>query len=185
MLNPEGKKTWKARQSKQCQRRSETGPRSQTAPFKSVLECARNRAPAAPEGTPPKEKQTWPRPPSAPPTELDEESSQRCQIGDRVSEVNEEGRNISGWDQRAGTLLAWPKRCDQHHVICRGKRLTKEDLRSLWCSKGSEVWMWRRYGVSSRFCKIIRKETTGSCRKPTSTSARSKAFDDHGGASKN
>ena len=42
-------------------------PTPHSAPFKAVLQCVRNRAPLAPEGTPPQERQTWPRPPSAPP----------------------------------------------------------------------------------------------------------------------
>ena len=44
-----------------------TRPGAQSAPCKAVLECVRNRAPPAPEGTPPQEKQTWLGPPSARP----------------------------------------------------------------------------------------------------------------------
>ena len=43
--------------------------------------CVRNRAPLAPEGTPPQERPTWPGLPYAPPPELDGEGLQRWQIG--------------------------------------------------------------------------------------------------------
>ena len=42
-------------------------PMPQSAPFKAVLECVRSRAPPPPEGTPLRERPTWPVPPSAPP----------------------------------------------------------------------------------------------------------------------
>ena len=58
-------------------------PIPQSALFKVVLDCARNTAPPAPEGTSPHERQTWPGPPSAPPPppDPDEEGLGRWQIG--------------------------------------------------------------------------------------------------------
>ena len=60
------------RLSKQCQRLSETGSRRNSPPFTQVPKCV--RAPLAPEGTLPQERQMWPGPPSVPPPEGEDAS---------------------------------------------------------------------------------------------------------------
>ena len=82
-------------------------PRS--APFKAALECVRKWAPHAPEGTPQQGWQTWPGPPSAPPSEMavlaDRSRRKPAMAVECTGTRSHQDHGDLSWDPQIGTLL--------------------------------------------------------------------------------